>query len=269
MIKRYLIAVVTAMSITAAPVYAQGWPQLTKENVSKGVGAVAGALLGSQIGGGRGKLAAVAVGTLAGYWVGGNVGRYLSNTDRAGISQATTQAIYSGQPVSWQNPDTGARTNVTVRDVPRNSSNKYSNNKHLKPALTQLPPVELINAYYSPTANINVRGGPGTDYLVVHKIHAGHSVPVIGKVLNTDWYLIAEKGQAAGFVFAPLLKLARNQSYADNAIRHASTGHQAGRYVAKNQVCRIITQKVRLHNGRSDSNQFKACQQADGNWVKT
>ena len=263
MFRRYLIAVVTAMTITAAPVYAQGWPQLTKENVGKGVGAVAGALLGSQIGGGRGQLAAVAAGTLAGYWVGGRVGRYLSQADRAGISQATNQAIYSGQPVSWSNPDTGAHTRVTVRDVP-----SYSNSHHLQPALVQLPPVEMINAYYSPAANINVRGGPGTDYAVVHKIAAGNAVPVIGKVLNSDWYLIAEQGQATGFVYAPLMQAARYQSYHDNAIRHASTGDQAGRYIAQNQPCRIITQNVKLNNGRSDTTQFKACQQADGNWVK-
>lgn len=263
MIRRCLIAIVTAMTITAAPVYAQGWPQLTKENVGKGVGAVAGALLGSQIGGGRGKLAAVAAGTLAGYWVGGSVGRYLSQTDRAGISQATNQAIYSGQPVSWRNPDTGAQTNVTVRDVTH-----HSNDRQLMPALTQLPPVELINAYFAPSANINVRGGPGTDYAVVHKIAEGNTVPVIGKVLNNDWYLIAEQGQAAGFVYAPLMQSARNQSYSDNAIRHASTGDQAGRYLAQDQTCRMITQNVELRNGRSDSTQFKACQQADGNWVK-
>lgn len=263
MIRRYVIAAVTAMTISAAPVYAQGWPQLTKENVGKGVGAVAGALIGSQIGGGRGQLAAVAAGTLAGYWAGGNLGRYLSNADRAGISQATSQAIHSGQPVSWKNPDTGATTNVTVRNLPA-----YSGKHHLKPALTQLPPVELINDYYSPSANINVRGGPGTDYTVVHNIAAGHEVPVIGKVLNTDWYLIAEQGQAVGFVYAPLMNSGRNQPFGDNAIRHASTTGQGGRYVARNQQCRIITQNVRLQNGRTDSNQFKACQQADGNWVK-
>lgn len=263
MFRRYLIAVVTAMSITAAPVYAQGWPQFTKENVGKGVGAVAGALLGSQIGGGRGQLAAVAAGTLAGYWVGGRVGRYLSQADRAAISQATNQAIYSGQPVSWRNPDSGAQTRVTVRDIP---SSTY--NRDLKPALTQLPPVELINAFFSPSSNINVRGGPGTDYTVVHRIAAGNAIPVIGKVLNDDWYIIAENGTATGFVYSPLMKLATNQSYSDNAIRHASTGHQAGRYVAQNNPCRMITQKVRLSNGRSDTTQFKACQQADGNWEK-
>ncbi len=263
MFRRNLIAIVTAMTITAAPLYAQGWPQLTKENVGKGVGAVAGALLGSQIGGGRGQLAAVAAGTLAGYWVGGNVGRYLSQADRAGISQATNQAIYSGQPVSWSNPDTGAQTRVSVRDV-----SGHSSNWNLKPALVQLPPVELINAFFSPSANINVRGGPGTDYAVVHRIAAGNPVPVIGKVLNNDWYLIAENGSAAGFVYSPLMKLARNLSYTDNAIRHASAGHQVGRYVAQNNTCRVITQNVRLQNGQSDTTEFRACQQADGNWVK-
>lgn len=263
MIKRFIVAAVTAMTITAAPVYAQGWPQLTKENVGKGVGAVAGALLGSQIGGGKGKLAAVAAGTLAGYWAGGKVGRHLTQRDRQGIAQATSQAMYSGQTTNWSNPDTGARTHVSVRDV-----QSYSNTKHLQPALLQLPPVELINAYYAPTANINVRGGPSTDYTVVHKISKGQPVPVIGKVINSDWYLIAEQGQASGFVYAPLMRLSHNQPYSTNAIRHASAGVQPGRYVANEQQCRIITQKVKLHNGRSDSNKFKACQQADGNWVK-
>ena len=220
-------------------------------------------MLGSQIGGGRGKLAAVAAGTLAGYWVGGKVGRHLSQQDRLGIARATSQAMYSGQPTSWHNPDTGARTHVSVRNVP-----SYSTAKHLKPALTQLPAVELINAYYSPTANINVRSGPGTDYTVVHKISKGHQVPIIGKVINSDWYLIAEQGKASGFVYAPLMRLAYNQPYSTNAIRHASVGVQSGRYVAHEQQCRIITQKVKLQNGRTDSNQFKACQQADGNWVK-
>lgn len=263
MFRRYLTAVVSAITITATPVYAQGLPQLTTENVGRGVGAVAGALIGSQIGGGRGQLAAVAAGTLAGYWAGGSFGRYLSQTDRAGISQATNQALYSGQPVSWSNPDTGAQSTVTVRDVPG-----YTTNSHLQPALAQLPPVELVNAYFAPSANINVRGGPGTDYAIVHKIAEGNAVPVIGKVINSDWLLIAEQGSAVGFVYAPLMQVARNQSYYDNAIRHASTGDQAGRYIAQKQPCRIITQKVKLNDGRSDSTQFKACQQADGNWVK-
>ena len=263
MIRRYLLAAVTTMTMITAPVYAQSWPQLTKENVGKGVGAVAGALLGSQIGGGRGKLAAVAAGTLAGYWVGGKVGQHLSQRDRAGIAQATSQAMYTGQPASWRNPDSGARTRVTVRDV-----QSYSNAQHLKPALAQLPPIELINAFYAPSANVNVRGGPGTDYTVVHSISRENRVPVIGKVINSDWYLIAEQGQASGFIYAPLLQLTHDQPYSKNAIRHASVDQQAGRYVAAEQHCRIITQKVKLQNGRGDSNQFKACQQADGNWVK-
>lgn len=263
MIRRKIIAITTTCALLVSPVFAQELPGFTTENISKGVGAIAGALVGSQIGGGRGKLAAVAAGTLAGYWVGGNVGRYLSQADRTGIAQTTSKAVYSGQNTSWHNPDTGMKTSVTVRDI-----NSKSTSKNLKAALSSLPTIELINSFYQPVSNVNVRGGPGTEYQIVHRITAGQAVPVIGKVINRDWYLIAEQGKAAGFVYAPLMKRQSGRNLSANAIREASTIGQPGRYLAKEQHCRVITQQVQLPNGASESHQFKACQHADGNWVK-
>ncbi len=66
----FLAVAVLSTAVAAAPAAAQQglW---TKENIGKAVGAAAGALLGSRIGGGSGKLAAVTIGTLAGYWIGG------------------------------------------------------------------------------------------------------------------------------------------------------------------------------------------------------
>ena len=48
-----------------------------KQTFRHGARAIGGGLLGSQIGGGRGKLAATAAGTLLGAWVGGEVGASL------------------------------------------------------------------------------------------------------------------------------------------------------------------------------------------------
>lgn len=70
------------------------------------VGAVAGGLLGAQIGHGGGRAAATIVGSLAGGIIGGNVGRWMDATDRMRTGQALEYAPM-GAPTAWRNPDTG------------------------------------------------------------------------------------------------------------------------------------------------------------------
>ena len=259
MLKQLSIAGALALSISSANAQTMSWPELTTENVGKGIGAVSGAILGSKIGGGHGTTAAIAAGTLAGYWAGGKFGAYLSEKDRQGINRATSKAMNSGKSTSWDNPDTGIHTRINVKDI---------SDGNLKAPLTQLPPIELINAYYLPTTDINVRGGPGTEYAVSHLIKKGKAVPVAGKVRDSDWYLIAESGKASGFLYAPLMAYAPMQPVTSNAIRDASAIAQPGRYAANSHSCRIITQRLSLHGASKNPTQFKACQQTNGSWVK-
>ncbi len=262
MFKQLSIASLMMLSVSSVSAEAPAWPDLTKENIGKGLGAITGAIIGSKIGGGHGTTAAIAVGTLAGYWAGGQIGAKLSEKDRKGIDQATSQAVSTGKTTTWKNPDTGTSTRISVKDV------KSSTTATGKAPLEKLPPIELINAYYTPTNDINVRGGPGTEYSVLHSIRKGEAVPVAGKVLGSNWYLIAEQGKASGFLYAPLMNLSPTQPITSNAIREASAIAQPGRYTAQSNNCRIITQKVSLSSGSSESHQFKACQQANGNWAK-
>jgi surface antigen len=229
------------------------------------VGAAAGALLGSQIGGGRGRLAAVAVGTLAGFWIGGNIGRYLSQEDRAGIAETTEKALETDQTQTWSNPETGVSTTVSVRDDENSSYSNVSRKDRLKEA----PPLELINRYHVANTNINVRGGPGTDYVILHTLARGQRVPVIGKVEGSDWYMIAEGGRGSGFLYAPLLPPAETPTLVENAIRDAAqSGEWPQTYVVQESQCRIITQEVVLPDDRRSAHEFKACRQSDGSWVE-
>ncbi len=262
MIKQFSIASLLLLSISIANAEAPTWPELSKENIGKGLGAITGAIIGSKIGGGNGTTAAIAAGTLAGYWAGGEIGAHLSKKDREGINKATSKAVSSGKNTSWNNPDTGTRTRITVNDALPGSGKNHS------ASLRQLPPIEMINAYYVPTTDINVRAGPATEYPVQHSIRQGASVPVAGRVLNSDWYLIAEEGKASGFLYAPLMAVARTQPISGNAIRDASRNAQSGRYLAQASNCRMITQQVSFNDGNSETHQFKACQQANGNWEK-
>lgn len=91
----------------------------TKETVGTLGGAVAGGLLGSQIGGGTGKLVATGVGTLLGAYLGNQLGSSLDRADQAYASQAEQRAYGApiGQSISWNNPQSGnSGTVVPVRD---------------------------------------------------------------------------------------------------------------------------------------------------------
>jgi surface antigen len=74
------------------------------------VGAVAGGILGNQVGGGTGKVAATAIGAVVGGIVGSEIGRTMDQQDRMLAQQAEFDALERGQSgVSrqWRNPENG------------------------------------------------------------------------------------------------------------------------------------------------------------------
>lgn len=73
-----------------------------KETGGTLLGGAAGAIIGSQIGGGTGRLAAVAVGTLLGAMAGSAIGRSLDREDQRTAAEATRQSLDSGQAMQWQ-----------------------------------------------------------------------------------------------------------------------------------------------------------------------
>lgn len=81
-----------------------------KERGGTLLGAGTGALVGSQIGHGRGRLVAVAVGTMAGALIGQEVGRSLDRVDRLAMERNAQYALENSQThqvSTWANPDTG------------------------------------------------------------------------------------------------------------------------------------------------------------------
>ena len=73
-------------------------------------------LAGAQIGGGRGQLAATAVGALLGAWAGSEVGKSLDKADKLYMKQTSQQALEKnkvGQASTWSNPDSGHSGTVT------------------------------------------------------------------------------------------------------------------------------------------------------------
>jgi len=112
-IKTLVAAILSAAILTGCATDMQNSPGETMGGL---LGAVGGAVLGSQVGGGKGRLAAVAVGTLAGAWLGSSIGRNMDETDRL-KSQRTTQDSLeynkAGTTSSWSNPDSGYKGSTT------------------------------------------------------------------------------------------------------------------------------------------------------------
>jgi len=84
----------------------------TKEDQGIFIGALAGGILGHQVGGGSGRVLATMIGTVAGAAIGGNIGRTMDDTDRLNASMAL-ENVRTGVPSTWINPDTGYEYVIT------------------------------------------------------------------------------------------------------------------------------------------------------------
>ncbi len=74
------------------------------------VGAVAGGIIGNQVGKGSGRVVATAVGAVVGGIVGHEIGRTLDEADRRVAVEAEYRALEYGQSgvaTPWRNPDSG------------------------------------------------------------------------------------------------------------------------------------------------------------------
>jgi len=81
-----------------------------KEGTGTLLGATAGAVLGSNVGKGKGNVVAIAIGTLAGALFGQEIGRSLDRADRIAMGQNAQYSLEhtrSNETTRWNNPDSG------------------------------------------------------------------------------------------------------------------------------------------------------------------
>jgi surface antigen len=99
----------------------------TKQTIGTGGGALIGGILGSKVGGGSGQLWATGAGALVGALVGSEIGKSLDAADRGYMSNATQQAQQApvGEPISWNNPDSGNSGQIVATKDGYSSSGKY------------------------------------------------------------------------------------------------------------------------------------------------
>jgi surface antigen len=101
----------TALLVFFCSVSLLGCQSMSNQDVGVLTGGVAGGLLGSTIGGGTGKILAVAAGTIAGAMIGGALGKNMDDTDRLKMDQALDNNAI-GAPTYWKNANSGTTYEV-------------------------------------------------------------------------------------------------------------------------------------------------------------
>lgn len=97
---------------------------VNKQAIGTVGGGLVGGLLGSQVGGGKGRLWTTGAGVLLGALAGSSIGGSLDKADQMYANRALTQAAAApvGQQISWANPDTGNSGTYTTTRTGRTNS---------------------------------------------------------------------------------------------------------------------------------------------------
>ncbi|MBI4031050.1 MAG: glycine zipper 2TM domain-containing protein [Proteobacteria bacterium] len=123
--KKFAMVAIAVAGLSLAGCQTTDWG--SKQTIGTGVGAVAGGLAGSQVGGGSGRLWATGAGVLLGALVGSEVGSSLDRADRMYMSQAQSGAHNAriGETISWNNPESGHSGSYTPTRDGTSSSGSY------------------------------------------------------------------------------------------------------------------------------------------------
>lgn len=114
--RKLVTAGALALSLAACAQQGEGGYGLNKQTGGAVLGGVGGAVAGAQFGKGTGQIAAAALGTLLGAFIGSEVGSSLDRADASYAHRAGQQAFETapaGQPIAWNNPDSGHTGTVT------------------------------------------------------------------------------------------------------------------------------------------------------------
>lgn len=123
-----VISVLLITSMLAACQNQGGGQSVSNEDAGTFLGAIGGALLGAQVGGGKGQIAAAAVGTLLGAALGARVGQSMDRADMAYYNKASQKALETlpaGQTLPWSNPSSNVSGTVTPSDYYQTASGTY------------------------------------------------------------------------------------------------------------------------------------------------
>jgi surface antigen len=155
---RNLILVVVFLSLIGC----ESTGSMTKEEKGTAIGAVAGGVLGVMLGGSTtGKVIGGVLGVAAGSWIGNKIGQYLDEKDQEKLAESTQKAFDLGESQTWNNPDTGVKADVLVKDVePASEAKVASTNSTDEPLCREVTQNVTLKDGSTKTETITACKGP-------------------------------------------------------------------------------------------------------------
>lgn len=101
---------------------------ISKQDIGTVLGGIGGAVIGSTMGGGNGRIATTAAGAILGGFAGSAIGKSLDKADAAAANQAAQSALENnsaGQSTPWKNPQTGNSGTVTPENYYQTADGTY------------------------------------------------------------------------------------------------------------------------------------------------
>lgn len=255
-------------------------PMFSKENMGTIIGVGAGALLGSQVGGGDGRKLAMLAGAIAGGYLGKTIGARLDERDRQALAAQTVNALNAqdGQTTHWQSEHSGATARITP--IATETRTQQTSMKRT-PRVQQVSNLSLLNQAYETTAGVNIRSAPSTSGERIGSLAKGTSFTALGRT-DTNWIAVGRQGVTVGYIHAPLTQPVRTTTAKtdtatdlDSMVITSNDTNLAGfnldemnvvtEQVVATTQCRTLQYEVTA-GGTTDKAETKACQSADGAW---
>ncbi len=191
----------------------------------------------------------------------------MTQEDVKQAAAAREQAIASGQPQIWSNPQSGASGSVTSQPAPPRPPAPVQINT-LPGRIGTPPEMTAVGERFvvTGTKGVNVRGGPGTGYAVVDTLAPNASVMAIGKVKASDWYLVGRGDVAIGYVAASLIQRASDVTPPATPPPPPPADVQQTQVVMSTE-CYTTTQTVKLADGTSQNATVTSCRTPNG-WAQ-
>jgi SH3-like domain-containing protein len=243
----------------------------TNKEIGVGVGAAVGGIAGYLLGGDEeAQLLLTSLGVGLGAWGGSRIGGYLDERQQAELDRAVAEAVTAdgSTTTDWHADDGTASAEIAVAPIERRTE-RVSVAK--APEVVAPPALDLIGQERLVRTNTNLRAGPGTDYAVTGGL-GDETVEAVGRVRGAPWVMVAKHGRSVGYVHASLLTAVRDvaprradrSAIAEVAAAPAAAATERAE-VAMTTSCRKLSVDVTSASGRG-SEEFEACQSADGVW---
>lgn len=168
------------------------------------IGAIIGGVIGNQVAK-RERGAGTVVGAGIGAAIGSSIGCKMQEEDQRRAEEALNEALATGRPASWRNPNSGAYGEIRVL------------------------PTANSGSWYAP-GNVNIRARPSTTGQVIGQLAAGETFG--GVIYNSGWLKVQ-----SGYVSRSVVRAAPRQDGCETLEQTAYT-KKYGRETERYRACR-------------------------------